>query len=345
MIWAKRIGVLLAGLAALSMVFAAWVYLKTSSILDKTWDIERTRIEHPWPFNDQDLAMIRAELLAQLPKPAPIAEGEEAPEPVNPLIGADLNAMRTSRAIGRGERLGTRLGCMECHGADLGGTTVMDVPAVQGIIAPNLTLGEGGLPGEYTLDDFDRIVRHGVRRDGRTALMPAIDFEGLSNKEVSDLYAWVLSKPHVDRTLPPSYWGPVMRVLVATGQVPPPAAFRIDHDRRNPQEPPTKQIDATYGAHLAKTCRGCHREDFVGGPIRDGDPSWPPAGNLTPHEEGLKSWSKTDFFQLLRTGKRPDGSEVDPQGMPWRTVGQLDDIQTEAIWVYLQSLPAKTTGR
>ncbi|MEZ4323374.1 MAG: c-type cytochrome [Myxococcota bacterium] len=345
MVWAKRIGIVLGALAVLLVLFVGWVWFKTNSLLNTKWDVPTVRYEHPWPFDDHDLAEIRAELAAKLPAPEPVADGQEAPPPVDPLAGVDLDALRTTRAIARGEKLAIRLGCLECHGADLGGNVVMDVPPVMGLIAPNLTLGEGGLPGEFSLDDFDRMVRHGVKRDGTTALMPAIDYEYLSNKELSDLYAYVLSKPHVNRTMPPPYWGPVMRVLIATGQVPPPAAFHIDHDRKPRQTPPTKAITVEYGDHLARTCRGCHRATYVGGPIAEGDPDWPPAANLTPHEEGLKGWTKEDFFAVMRSGRRPDGTFVDPKGMPWQSVGRMDDVETEAVWVYLQSLEPAPTGR
>ena len=350
--WAKRIGAALAALFGLVLVFAGWVWFRTNSILNTQWDVERVRIEHPWPFDDADLAELAAEnaarlAAAQAERPTDTEDSEGAvapPQPPNPYEGLDLAALRTTRAVTRGENLAIRLGCLQCHGADLGGKVLMDVPPVMGIIAPNITLGEGGLPGEYTLDDFDRIVRHGVKRDRTTSLMPAVDYEYLSNKEVSDLYAYMLSRPNVNRTMPPPYWGPVMRVLVATGQVPKPSAFRIDHDRGKRQLPPDHAVTVAYGEHLARTCRSCHNDSYTGGPIADGDPDWPPASNLTPHEDGLQAWTEADFFTVMRSGKRPDGSSVDPEGMPWQTVGRLDDVQTKALWMYFQSLPAKPTG-
>ncbi len=351
--WVKRIGAVIAALVVLVMVFAGWVWFRTNSILNTHWDVERVRIEHPWPFDDADLAEIAAENAERLAaedakSPAPTGDSDgdtaEEPAPRSPYEGVDLAALRTTRAVERGEKLATRLGCLDCHGPDLGGNVLMDVPPVMGIIAPNITLGEGGLPGEYSLDDFDRIVRHGVKRDGTTALMPAIDYEYLSNKEVSDLYAYVLSRPNVDRKMDPPYWGPVMRLLVATGQVPKPAAFRIDHDRGKRQTPPEKAVSVEYGQHIARTCRGCHGDSYSGGPIADGDPDWPPAANLTPHAEGMKTWSEEDFFTVMRSGQRPDGTSVDPVAMPWQTVGRLDDTQTSAVWAFLQSLPPQPTG-
>jgi mono/diheme cytochrome c family protein len=218
----------------------------------------------------------------------------------------------------------------------------MDVPPVMGLITPNIT--NVALGGEYTIADFERIVRHGVRRDGSTSFMPAIDYERLSDREISDLFEYVVSAPAVDRPSGRSYWGPVLRVMYTLGSTPALSAHRIDHQASHPKTPPTRAVTVDYGRHLAQVCRGCHREDFRGGPMAEGDPSWPPAANLTPHESGLKTWTSADFVTLMRTGKRPDGRDVDPKGMPWPSLGKMDDVDLQALFVFLQSLSAQPTG-
>ena len=70
----------------------------------------------------------------------------------------------------------------------------------------------------------------------------------------------------------------------------------------------------------------------------------PPAANLTPHADGhLGKWTEADFLNLLRTGKRPDGSEVSPV-MP-RAFGQLNEVEQKSIWLFLKSLPPVPTGQ
>ncbi len=243
-------------------------------------------------------------------------------------------------SVERGRELvTTRLGCHECHGADFGGGVVMDVVPVGRLSGPNLTT----LPEDYTIAQFDLIVRHGVRRDGTTAMMPAIDYEGLSDAELADVFAYTRSFPEVERDLAPSHLGPVLWFLTATGSSRP-AAFLIDHDKVRPAQPPPVESTLEYGEHLAKVCRGCHRMDYSGGPIEAGNPDWPPASNLTPHRTGLAGWTKQDFRRAMREGISKDGTTIDPS-MPWRSMGQMADQELDAMFAYFASLPPATTGR
>lgn len=335
-VWVKRVGAVAGTAAVGALALVGYVWVASNKMLNATWDVPKARIEQPWPFDDADVQALEAERLAALSLP----EGEPPPE--NLLAGLDLNQIRTDRARERGARLAVRLGCVECHGADLGGHVVMDVPPVMGLIAPNIT--SAALGGDYSVAEFERMVRHGVRRDGTTAFMPAIDYQGLSDQEVSDLFVYVASAPPSDKPSGQSYWGPVMRAMYAFGRVPALPAHRIDHKASHLKMPPPAAVTVEYGGHLARVCVGCHREDYTGGPIRDGDPSWPPAANLTPHAQGLEAWTVDDFLTLMRTGKRPDGRAVDPKGMPWETMGKLGDVELQAIYLYLRSLPPKPTG-
>ena len=64
------------------------------------------------------------------------------------------------------------------------------------------------------------------------------------------------------------------------------------------------------------------------------------ARNLTPDPEtGLGNWSEDDIVKTIRTGQRPDGSEVLPP-MPWPMYTNLTDEDAHAIAAYLKSLPA-----
>jgi hypothetical protein len=67
----------------------------------------------------------------------------------------------------------------------------------------------------------------------------------------------------------------------------------------------------------------------------------PPASNLTP--AGLGSWKEADFVRALRQGRRPDGTAID-EFMPWRSYASMSDGELEALWLYLRSVPPKTSG-
>jgi mono/diheme cytochrome c family protein len=194
--------------------------------------------------------------------------------------------------------------------------------------------------------DWDRIVRHGIKPDGKPAVMPAIDFVRMSDQELSDIIAYISAQPPVDRVVPPVKTGPLAKMLVATGQIRLSAAEIEAHDAAHPRYPPKAEVTATFGGHIAGTCTGCHRADFSGGPIIGGDPSWVPAANLTPHAEGLREWTYDDFRTALRDGRRPDGSALRaPMDGVMPFARRMTEVELEALWVYFQSLPPLADGK
>ena len=246
-------------------------------------------------------------------------------------------------AIARGAHLTRSIaGCVDCHGQNLAGKVVFDVPPIGRVFAMNLTRGRGGVGGTLSDADYIRAIRHGIDPSGRPLkVMPSSDYAYLSDADVGTIVAYVKSVPPVDNEVPAVTVGPVGRALMVAGRMPMLHAERIDHERRH-----LASVEAAptggYGAYLASVgCKGCHGPALAGGPISTGDPSWPPAANLTPAGT-LKHWSEDDFRRLLRGGKRPDGSPVN-RAMPWRVFTNLDDLEIHAIWLYLQTVPAAAT--
>ncbi|MCW1969850.1 MAG: cytochrome C, partial [Anaerolineae bacterium] len=89
---------------------------------------------------------------------------------------------------------------------------------------------------------------------------------------------------------------------------------------------------------LADTGQGCNNPKFGGGPVRGAGPKAPPAANLTP-AGNLKNWTEPQFMAALRTGKTPDGKQIDPKHMPWRSFAMMTDDELKAIFLFLKSLP------
>jgi cytochrome c553 len=244
-------------------------------------------------------------------------------------------------ALERGKHLvEARYGCGECHGQDFGGGVMIDAPAIGRILGPNLTTGNGGVTARFQPADWDRIVRHGIKHDGKPALMPSEDFREMSDQELSDIITFIRSKPPVDREVPPRSLGPVGKVLIATGKLPLSADLIGGESGPHAATPPQAEPTAAFGRHVASTCMGCHREDLGGGPIVGGDPSWPPAANLTPGPEGIGEWSLAQFRTALREGKRPDGSALRPPMSGMMPYAQkMTEVEMEALWAYLRTLP------
>jgi mono/diheme cytochrome c family protein len=268
---------------------------------------------------------------SDFPIPFPVSEGNiDSPE------------MALEQAVERGQHLvQARYACTECHGANLGGGVMVDAFPIGSLLGPNLTLGEGSVTRDYTPKEWDLTVRHGILPDGRPSVMPSEDFQKMSDQELSDIVAYIRSQPPVDNTVPASTFGPMGKILVATGKMIP-SVLRIEsHDVPQDVYPPAALVDATFGAHLAATCTGCHGANLAGGPITGGDPKWPPARNLTPHATGLGDWSYDDFKKAMIEGLRPDGTPVKPPMtiiMPY--AARMTPVELEALWVYLRSLPA-----
>jgi hypothetical protein len=77
--------------------------------------------------------------------------------------------------------------------------------------------------------------------------------------------------------------------------------------------------------------------------MQPGDPESPPAPNLTPGGT-LGNWTEADFITAMRTGVTPDGRQLDPAFMPWKSIGKLNDEELVGIWLHLRALPARTTA-
>ncbi len=245
------------------------------------------------------------------------------------------------QAIERGKHLiESRYACGGCHGSDFGGGVMVDNAAIGTLLGPNLTAGNGSVTREYTASDWDHIVRHGIKRNGKPALMPSQDFRDMSDQELSDIVTFIQSRPAVDKRVPPPALGPVGKMLLATGKFPLSADVIGSHDRPHAASPPEAAVTVEFGRHIAGACMGCHRSDLGGGTIVGGDPSWPPAANLTPGPEGLGAWTLPQFIRTLREGKRPDGTALRPPMSELTAYAQrMTDVELQALWSYLRSLP------
>lgn len=317
----KWVGVLLLVIVAGVAAAYGWLSYSASRVLSQTIDTHTVDFPIPFPL-----------------------------EPTEPGYDAMSDGQRQELALGRARERGqhlvfSRYHCVECHGQNFAGGTMVDAFPVGSFFGPNLTSGAGGRTAGYTANDWDRIVRHAVRRDGHPAVMPSVDFQNMSDQELSDIVAFIQSVPAVDAVVPEPSYGPVGKYMLVTGQV----AFATLADARfspHPILPPATAASAEFGRHIAGACVGCHRGTFTGGPVPGGDPSWPPAKNLTPHPAGIGPWTYEQFVTTMREGRRPDGTALlAPMTLIMPYARRMSDVELEALWLFLRSLPVAEQGQ
>lgn len=260
---------------------------------------------------------------------------------------APLTIPTDAASIEQGKRITVMRGCVDCHGPDLGGGhPLVDSMIIGRVVGPNLTRGRGGLGARLTPTLIEHVVRHGVAEGGRMLLfMPSTDFSGLTDTDMADLIAYIKSVPPVNREVPSSYAGPLLRTLYVLGKVPLTSATLIDqHAPHTTTLQPAATAD--YGRYLAQACTGCHGEHLSGGRIPGLPPSFPAAQNITQNPVGgIGKWTQADFLNAIHTGKRPDGTSINPF-MPWQSFSKtMTEVELDALWAYLQTVPSRPTGR
>ncbi len=329
-----------------------WANMAVGTRLAQTFTPHTVELQVPTPLTEAEIVQLRIDKKAELDAAAAptgdVELGVQPDEPavvVDPLEGVDLNAIALERAEARGKHLvEARFACVECHGRDFSGGVMVDDGAMGTWLGPNLTPGKGSRTLEYTPNDYDNIVRHGVKKDGTPAIMPSEDFMDMSDRELSDIIAYLGTFPAIDNEVPAPTFGPIGTMLMATGKLPL-SAEHAPMDATHKLLPPQTAPTAEFGKHLSQVCTGCHRADMSGGPIQIGPPDWPPSGNLTRHEDGLKTWTFEQFDALMRTGKRPDDRELlAPMTLMLPYAKQMTDVEMQALWAFLQSLPPTPTG-
>lgn len=235
------------------------------------------------------------------------------------------------QTIERGRHIVTTWGgCIECHGGNFAGQVFDEGLLVGRLVVANLTPGKGGIGAVFSDEDWVRAIRYGLDTDGTSLIsMPSEYFNALSDADLAAVIAYLRSLPPVDTDHPEIRLGPMGRwfVLLEPHFLP---ASLIDHDAPRPPEP-VPGVTVEYGRYLSIACTACHAENLAGG-------DEPGAGlNLTPAGD-LGDWSEEQFIRTLRTGVTPSGKQLDPELMPWKSMGQMSDDELKAIWLYLQSV-------
>jgi mono/diheme cytochrome c family protein len=250
---------------------------------------------------------------------------------------------RDPAALRLGKYLFESRGCGECHGMDGRGIVIIDAPNGLYVKSPNITTGASVVAG-YTEADWVRAIRHGVSPQGRALLiMPGEDFNRLNDADFAAIVAYTRGLPAVTGEGAVIRMPALMKALYGAGVIRD-GAEKIDH-RKPPTVPVAVAVSLEHGAYMTQMCVGCHGAALSGGAIPGSPPDWPPAANLTPGEGSVmpRYDSAAKFVAMMRTGKRPDGSEVS-KVMPFASLRYIDDVDLNAMYAYLMTIPAKKAG-
>ena len=215
-------------------------------------------------------------------------EGEKSEEPVKPAAltweGGDYRD--DAGKIAHGERLAVVLDCTGCHGANLQGQNVTaDDPNYGDMNAPNVTL----LLAKYSDDDFRKLFRKGVPKDGRELwFMPVESFQFLSDADLDVVVAYLRTLKPEGMQLPPIKKGKGFQEDVERGfgnasqQIARYSAERLDH--LGPQ--------FEWGRYLVETtCTSCHNSKLQG------------YEGFSPNLEIAGTYSEAELTRLLTTGQ------------------------------------------
>lgn len=243
-----------------------------------------------------------------------------------------------AQTIERGRYLYASRGCTDCHGAQGTGREFVNDGKGTRIAGPNIT--SAGVVARYQPEDWNSVIRHGVKPNGRPVMvMPSEDYNRFTNDDLNALVSYIRQLQPQENTqqavidLPRPAW-----MLYGLGVIPD-AAARIDHQLA-PSRPVPAGVTLANGQYVANMCIGCHGADLSGGKIPGGPPDWPAASDIRPGAESAHSAlarypNATSFVAMLRTGKRPDGTPI--QVMPFESLGQLSDVDAQALYLYLNA--------
>jgi mono/diheme cytochrome c family protein len=259
-----------------------------------------------------------------------------------------------TQVIQRGEYLARAGDCVACHTEPTGklfaGGRPMATP-FGAIHVPNITPDDETGIGRWTADDFHRMMRTGVSRDG-TLLYPAMPFAQYTKVTRADndaIFAYLQSLPPVkQKNRPHELRFPFNKRELLLG-------WRTLYFKEGEYQPDkTQSAQWNRGAYLVEGlghCTMCHTainalggtkesKEFEGGMIPN--QNWYAPSLTNNREGGLGDWSLKDIGDLLQVGISQRATVYGPMAeVTYNSLQYMTDEDTAAMAVYLKSLPKK----
>lgn len=275
----------------------------------------------------------------------------EAPYP-------EIHASKDPNVIAAGRYIAYGPGhCVVCHsdpaqaealrnGAEppLSGGNVFALPFGNAYV-PNLTSDPQTGIGRRTDGELARILRYGVRADGRAAL-PFMECHHMSDQDLQAVISFLRAQPPVRKSIPPHEFNVVGKMILAYVLKP------VGPKTEPPKVSPAREATVERGAYLANnvaSCAGCHTKrnpldgsfvaaKFSGGMAMgvDGKPDMMlVTPNLTPDPKTgrIAAWTEEQFVGRFGVGMGVQGTH-----MPWRQFQSMAPEDVRAIYRYLRTL-------
>jgi cytochrome c553 len=222
-------------------------------------------------------------------------------------------------AIAEGMRLARIRGCTGCHGQNLEGKLFIDDALVATVASPDLTRSVR----EYSDAELERIIRHGIRPDGRSVVvMPSGMFTPLSDEDLGKILAYLRSVPAANGQQRKVKLGPLARVMFTAGKFKP-AAVEAREAVAASASFPGPDAPTADGAYLARTvCTECHGMRLE--------------GQGTPDLRIAAGYTLDQFTHLMRTGKATGNRELRLMSEVARSrFSNFTDAEIRALHAYL----------
>ncbi|MFT8633687.1 c-type cytochrome [Novacetimonas hansenii] len=264
-------------------------------------------------------------------------------------------AQDTSAAVlARGEYLATAADCVACHtapgGKPFAGGLKIATP-MGDVISTNITPDPDHGIGKYTEEDFEKSLRHGLRRDGSHLYpaMPYVSYSGITDEDVKALYAWFMhsvkpvaeSPPTTSLNFPANLRIAMSAWNMVAGTVPPESGDSATFD---------KMRRGKYLATALEHCGTCHtprnmmmseeQDNYLAGAPLAG---WYAPNITSSKTSGIGGWSEDSLVQYLHTGHVAGLSQAaGPMGEAVEhSTSHLTDADLHALAAYILQVPAK----
>ena len=282
--------------------------------------------------------------------------GALPPKPQQPRAASAASGAANAETllIQKGEYLARAGDCVACHtnpeGKEFAGGRPMPTP-FGALYSPNITPDEETGIGQWSSDEFYRMMHSGVSRDG-SLLYPAMPFASYTKVTRADsdaIYAYLMSvQPVKQKNRPHELRFPFNKRELLIG-------WRTLYFKEGEFQPdPTQSEQWNRGAYLVEGlghCSMCHTainalggskesKEFEGGMIPN--QNWYAPSLTSNREAGLGDWELKDIADLLQVGVSKRATVYGPMAeVVYNSLQYMTDADAEAMAVYLKSLPKR----